>query len=431
MMAVTLHIGTVAYLRGNPFESEQALDILQPGALVVTHDGRIQDVGEHDLLLSAFPHGTVVDHGSAWIFPGLIDAHLHFPQFYATAGAGHGLLDWLNRTVFPAEMAYIDEEFAAITARNFIKKLLASGTTTAFVFGSQFFHANLSLLEAAEQIGLRLISGMTLMDRNAPPELLQNLDQITGQIEQLRARCRANPLLHYAITPRFALSCSPELLRLCGYFLNAYPETYLQTHINETAAEIEAVHEAFPDHRTYTEVYEHFGLLTARSLFAHSVHSSDHELVRLAATGCTVCHCPTSNLYLGSGLFPMRRHLHHGIKLALGSDIGAGTRFSIWRELAEAYKIQQLQGFRLNAAQLLYLATLGAAVALQLGKETGNFEEGKSADFFVLDYEEDDYLNNRLKHCDSLEDQLFCLLQLADESHIKRTYVQGKNGLST
>jgi guanine deaminase len=218
---------------------------------------------------------------------------------------------------------------------------------------------------------------------------------------------------------------------LCAGLLHDHPETYLQTHINENRHEIEAVLGHFSQCNDYLEIYEHYGLVTNRTVLAHNIHPNDGELTRMAHAGCAVCHCPSSNLFLGSGLFPLSRHERHGIPVALGTDIGAGTSFSLWRNLSDAYKIQQLQELSLDAAHLLYLATLGGARALRLEHETGNFSAGKSADFFVLDAQENDYLFERLRRCESLKDRLFCLLHLASERQVEATFVQGRRAYSS
>jgi guanine deaminase len=421
-----VHLGTLAHLRADPFEDPDALEIIDSGALWVDEEGRIVRAGERNAIFAAAPQVARVDHGEDWLIPGLVDGHIHFPQYYATAARAPRLLEWLQHAIFPAEAAYADPAVAGPAAGRFVRHLLTCGTTTAMVFGSQFLDANLSLFEAARTAGLRLISGMTLMDRGAPEALLQTPQQAHDQAEILIAHCRNSPLLHYAITPRFALSCSEEMLETCGGLLEAHPECYLQTHINESRDEIHAVSEEYPWSGDYLGVYERFGLISGRSILAHNVHASDAELARLAQAGCAVCHCPSSNLYLGSGLFSLGRHIQHGVGVALGTDIGAGTRFSIWEELAECYKVQQLQGLCLNAAELLYLGTLGGAKALRLDGETGNLAPGKSADFFVLGMEGDEYLSERLRRCGSLGDRLFCLLHLASVRHVRATYVQGR-----
>lgn len=423
-MGLTVHLGTIAHLRGDPFSCSGALEILTQGALWVDQAGRIIEIGHR----SDTPTEGVerVDHGNAWLLPGLVDAHVHFPQFYATAAYGRHLLDWLERSIFPAEAALADPSCATAMAERFVARLLALGTTTAMVFGSQFLEANLALFRAAEAAGLRLIAGMTMMDRGAPTSLLTTPSAAREQCEALLAYCQGHPRLHYAITPRFALSCSEAMLTLCGNLLREYPEAYLQTHINESQSELDAVRRMFPDDADYLAVYERFGLVTDRTVLVHDIHVSDAQLGRMGQAGCAVCHCPSSNLYLGSGLFPLARHLRHGIPVALGTDIGAGTHFSVWQEAAESYKIQQLQGMTLDAAQLLYLATLGGARALGLEHEVGNFVPGKSADFFVLDPSRNDYLVERLARCASMEDRLFCLLQLADGQQVEKTYCEGR-----
>jgi guanine deaminase len=425
MKKITLHTGTLAHLRDDPFVRDDALEIIPDGALAVDPAGRIAAAGERAEMAAAFPGAAVVDHGRDWLIPGLIDAHLHFPQFYATAAYGGELLDWLEQSILPAEAAYADEAFAAATAERFVARLLSSGTTTAMVFGSEFHPATAALFDAAAAAGLRLIGGITLMDRQAPAHLLQSVDEAVDGMQRLIARCSGQPRLHYAITPRYALSCSSAMMDACAELLRSFPECYVQTHINESHAEITAVQAAFPDCRHYLDVYDRHGLIGPRTMLAHSIHSTGAELSRMAEARCAVCHCPSSNLYLGSGLFPLRKHLEYGIPVAVGTDIGAGPQFSVWRELAEMYKVQRVQGLGLSAAQMLYPATLGGARALGLDLETGNFEPGKCADFFVLGYGDDGYLPARLEHCESQEARLFCLLHLAGEAEVRATCVAG------
>jgi guanine deaminase len=425
-MTTTIHTGTLAHLRADPFTTGGALEIIPGGALAVAADGRILAAGERGAVVAAHPERVLVDHGSNWLIPGLIDGHLHFPQFYATAAPGADLLDWLERSILPAELAFADTAFAVRTAERFVARLLAAGTTTAVVFGSQFPAATEALFEAAARTGLRLVAGLTLMDRAGPPALLQTVATAVEGMERLIALCRDQPRLHYALTPRYPLACSPGLMEACADLLHRHPECYLQTHINEQPREVAAIRAAYPDRRDYLDVYDRYGLIGPRTLLAHSIHSTPAELDRMAEARCAVCHCPTSNLYLGSGLFPLRRHVERGIPVAVGTDIGAGTEFSVWRELAEAFKVQRIQGESPSAAELLYLATLGGARALGLDEETGNLEPGKDADFMVLNTAEDPYLATRLRRSKNLEDQLFALLHLAGESHVQATYVDGR-----
>jgi guanine deaminase len=422
----TLYLGTLAHLRGDPFVDEHALEIIRRGALLVSADGRIGAMGDARHLADENPGCRIVDFGDAWLLPGLVDGHCHFPQFYATASHGKDLLDWLDRSIFPEEARYADPDYAREAAEGFVRRLLACGTATAMVFGSQFLEANLALFDAAKVQGLRLIAGMTLMDLGAPPGLLQSPSQAREQVETLMAHVQGDPMRHYAVTPRFALSCSEEMLAWCGDLLARNTGLYLQTHINESIGEIGAVRRCFPGDADYLAVYERHGLIGPHTMLAHDIHVSDGEMRRMAFSGCAVCHCPSSNLYLGSGLFPLQRHLAFGIRVAMGTDVGAGTRFSVWQELSEAYKVQQMLGFGLDAGKLLYMGTLGGARALGLQDQTGNFEAGKSADFWVLDASVSAYLPQRLSHCESLEDQLFALLHLATDRDVRANVVAGR-----
>ena len=420
----SIYCGRIAHLRESPWQRQNTLEIIEAGALLVNDAGRIVALGERSALTALAPEAKAVEFGEAWLLPGLVDGHVHFPQYYATASYGRRLMDWLEQSIFPAEAAYSNVAFAQQAAADFVQQLLACGTTTAMAFGSQFLPATLALFEAAQAAGMRLIGGITLMDRWAPQVLLQTPQQAYDSAERLISRCRGESLLHYAITPRFAPSCTAAMLDACGSLLRRHPGCYVQTHINESPAEVDVVARSFPGSRHYLDVYDHFGLVGQQTMLAHDIHVSEPELLRMAEAGCAVCHCPSSNLYLGSGLFPLARHIQFGVSVAMGTDIGAGTHFSVWEELSEAYKIQQLQGMTLGAGELLYLATLGGAKALRLEHESGNFLPGKSADFFVLEVE--GYLKTRLQHCSSLEDQLFCLLHLATARQVQATFVAGR-----
>jgi guanine deaminase len=405
------------------------LEIIPAGALRVDEAGHIVDYGERAAVLAKTLDAEIKDFQKAWILPGLIDGHIHFPQYYATAAYGGQLMGWLMQSILPAETAYADPEYAQRAADRFIGHLLACGTTTALVYGSQFFHANQALFQTAQRAGMRLIAGPTLMDMPAPgipSQLLVSVEQAREEAEALLAFCQREPLLHYAITPRYALSCSPGMMEMCAALLRENPDAYLQTHINENHGEIAAVLGHFHDASDYLNVYERFGLVTERTVLAHNIHASDSELERIAKAGCAVCHCPASNLYLGSGLFPLSRHLQQRIRLCVGTDVGGGKHLSLWQNLSDAYKIQQLQGYTVNAGELLYLGTLGGAEALRLQAEIGNFAAGKSADFFVLGLDEDSYLADRLDHCENWRQRLFCLLHLATEREILATYVRGR-----
>ncbi len=421
------YLGTLAHLRRDPFQYPGALEIIERGALWVDERGRIVACGDAGRIRRQLPPDVeIVDFGRAWLLPGLVDAHLHFPQYHVVAAANRGLLSWLRDSVYPAELAFRDPRYAAGVADALVGRLLRSGVTTAVMFGSQFPEATEALFEAARRRGLRLIAGVTLMDRDGPEPLRTDPETAWCTAERLLRRYGDDPRLRYALTPRFALSCSPELLRMCGEFRRRYPQVYLQTHINETREEIAAVLRAFPDALHYLDVYDRFGLLGPRTLLAHNLHPQGSEMRALAESGSSVCHCPGSNLFLGSGLFPLRRHVQHGIPLAVGTDVGAGLHFWVWEELSECYKIQRLQGEAPTVAQLLHLVTLGAAQALALESEIGNFAPGKAADFWVLDVAGDPYLDRRLRRCQSLEEQLFVLMHLARPEQCRAVFAEGR-----
>ncbi|CAM2066295.1 guanine deaminase [Sulfidibacter corallicola] len=423
-----LFLGIVAHVLENPFtgSAEDCLEIIEDGALLADEHGKILARGPKQTLMAAHPDAEIVDFGDDWLLPGFVDGHVHFPQVYATAAYGHHLLDWLQTSVFPAELAFADEAFAVVAARRFVHQLLRMGTTTALVFGSQFTPATRALFEAARQQGLRLISGLTLMDLDAPARLLHTPQSAYDECRQLIRMTEKTPGLYYAVTPRFALSCSPAMMDVCRSLIEEFPDCYLQTHINENLDEIEAVKASFPEAHNYLDVYARQGLLSPRTVLAHSVHSTDAELDRMAELDCRVCHCPASNMYLGSGIFNLARHLERRIQVLVGTDIGAGTNFSILEELSDVYKAQQMYDMRLGAAKLLYLGTLAGAEALHLAGETGNFAEGKSADFVVLSSQTDLCFQERLARCTSRKDQLFAWLNMFRPSHLRATYSGGR-----
>lgn len=419
-----LYLGSFAHTLKDPFCNSNALEIIEEGGLLVGDNGEIEAIGTRSLLLSLYPEIARSDYAGSWILPGMIDGHIHYPQCYATASYGAQLLDWLKNSIFPEEIKFLDQSYAAKAAQAFTHQLLANGTTTALVFGSQFPHAMESLFEAARQAGIRLISGLTLMDRSAPEELLTSPELAYSQSLALINQIADDPLLHYAVTPRFAISCTPAMLEVCGQLLRENPESYLQTHINENLLEIQNTQDLFPAAKNYLDVYDRYGLLNKRSVLAHSVHSTQAEIRTMAERNLTVCHCPCSNLVLGSGLFKLASHLEHRIKVMVGTDVGGGTHFCMLEEIADVYKVQQLHSHCLDAAQLLYLATLAGARGL--GLDTGNFIPGKSADFMILSSDSDPYLKKRLHQCTTNEQQLFALINLANGNHVKATYVAGR-----
>ncbi|WP_324731061.1 guanine deaminase [Pseudomonas paeninsulae] len=405
---------------------EQSYEYFEDGLLLV-EDGQIAQVGHAADLLPTLKGVEITEYPDALITPGFIDTHIHYPQTGMIASYGEQLLDWLNTYTFPTERQFEDKAHAADVAGIFLKELLRNGTTTALVFGSVHKQSVDAFFEAAEALNLRMIAGKVLMDRNAPDYLTDTAESGYADSKELIERWHGKGRLHYAVTPRFAPTSTPEQLTLAGRLFQEYPDLYMHTHLSENRQEIEWVKELFPERSGYLDVYDHFKLIGARSVFAHGVHLCDAECQRLAETGSAVAFCPTSNLFLGSGLFDLPKLEQHGVRVGLGTDVGAGTSFSQLQSLNEAYKVMQLQGKKLDPFKSLYLATLGGANALYLDDKIGNFASGKDADFVVLDYNATPLISYRMQQATSLAEKLFALTMLGDDRAIKETFAAGQS----
>lgn len=406
---------------------EASHEYFEDGLLVVDQ-GKISAIGHASELLPGLDPGIeVVQYQDALITPGFIDTHIHFPQTGMIGSYGEQLLDWLNTYTFPCERQFEDKAHADMVARLFLKELLRNGTTSALVFGSVHPASVNALFEEAERLDLRLIAGKVMMDRNAPDYLTDTAESSYEDSKALIRRWHGKGRLHYAVTPRFAPTSTPEQLALAGQLLKEFPDLYLHTHLSENLKEIEWVKELFPERSGYLDVYNHFELLGERSVFAHGVHLCDAECQRLAETGSAVAFCPTSNLFLGSGLFNLPQAEQHKVKVGLGTDVGAGTSFSLLYTLNEAYKVMQLQGARLSPFKSLYLATLGGARALNLEDRIGTLQPGTDADFIVLDYKATPLLDYRIQQSNSIEETLFVLTTLGDDRTIRETFAAGRS----
>lgn len=407
--------------------AEKAIEYLPDGLLLV-EDGHIAGIGPAAELLARLPAGTPLrEERNALIVPGFIDCHVHFPQLDAIAAPGGQLLQWLERYAFPAEARCADPAHARELAGVFLDELLRNGTTSALVFASVHPHSVDALFEQAERRDMRLIAGKVLMDRNAPDALLESVAEAERHSRELIRRWHGRGRLHYALTPRFAPSCSEALLACVGRLLSEQPDLYLHTHLAENRAELAWVEQLFPQQRSYLDVYDQHGLLGPRSVFAHALHLHSDDCQRLGESGSAVAFCPASNLFLGSGLFDLARMRRHGVAVGLGSDIGAGTSLSALRNLADGYKVLQLQGQTLAPLQAFYLATLGSARALQLQERIGNLAPGREADFLILDLAATPLLARRIACAASLEEQLFALMILGDDRAVRETFVAGRS----
>jgi guanine deaminase len=422
--AVRLIEGDFLHSPNNPFTQLNAVESIVNSCMAVSETGHVMEFGDRRNMLAHHPGAEVIHFGHSLILPGFVDLHTHFPQTFAAASSEKELISWLNHHIFPAESRLATPEQARTAAEFYVRKLLSSGTTLACVFGSQFFKANQELFSAAQDLRLDLVTGMTLMDRFTPEKLLLPFHEICDQNDALYKLSLSMNHITYACTPRFAISCTPELLEYCGAFAKQN-QTFIQTHINESEDEVRWVHELYPDSRDYASVYDQFNLLTPKTILAHSIFTRGNELRQFLEAGAKISHCPSSNFFLGSGCFPLQKHLDAGISFGVGTDIGAGTHFSILNELGDAYKAQQINGKTLSAGELLYLGTRAGALAL--GRDDlGAFQSGNKADFVVVSWKEDAYLTERIHHCESLEDIFFVLMFFSNQSHITKVYKSGK-----
>ncbi|MFG0413579.1 guanine deaminase [Ectopseudomonas khazarica] len=403
---------------------EQSYQYFEDGILLI-ENGKVAQVGAAAELLPKLAGVEVQHYRDALITPGFIDTHIHYPQTGMIASYGEQLLDWLETYTFPTEQQFADKAHASDVAAIFLKELLRNGTTTALVFGSVHPQSVDAFFEQADKLNLRMIAGKVLMDRNAPDYLTDTAETGYAESKALIERWHGKGRLHYAVTPRFAPTSTPQQLELAGKLLGEYPDLYMHTHLSENRKEIEWVKALFPERKGYLDVYDHHRLIGPRAVFAHGVHLCDEECQRLAETGSAVAFCPTSNLFLGSGLFDLNKLEAHGVRVGLGTDVGAGTSFSQLQSLNEAYKVMQLQGKKLDPFKSLYLATLGGANALYLDDKLGNFLPGKDADFLVLDYNATPLISYRMQQARSLEERLFALTMLGDDRAVKETFAAG------
>ena len=394
--------------------------------LMLIEAGRIQwlgswQEGQHQLDETI----SVTHYPDQLIVPGFIDTHIHFPQTEMIGAYGEQLLSWLNTYTFPTEIQFKDKSYATEIAQFFIQELLKNGTTTALVFCTVHPESVDALFETAEKYNMRLIAGKVMMDRHAPDDLCDTAEQSYQESKQLIEKWHNKGRALYAITPRFAPTSTPEQLAKAGQLKQEYPDVYVHTHLSENKDEIAWVKSLFPEQQGYLDVYHHYGLTGQKSVFAHCVHLEEDEWNCMHQTDSSIAFCPTSNLFLGSGLFPLKKTWEKQVRVGLGTDVGAGTSFCQLQTLNEAYKVQQLQGDKLSAFESFYHATLGGAHALHLDHKIGNFTVGKEADFIVIDLQATALQRLRQSRSQSLEDALFALMTLGDDRNIYATYLVG------
>ncbi len=416
----------IAHCTASPFEEGAKALTHHTDGLLIVRDGLVSACGPACALLQQLPdHVPLFDYRDKLLLPGFVDTHTHYSQTDIIASFGEHLLEWLERYAFASEMAFSDPAHADEVASVFCEQLLRNGTTTAMVFATVHSHSVDAIFKAAQRRHMRLIAGRVLMDRNCPAALCDNTEQAHIETLSLIERWHNRDRLAYAITPRFAPTSSRHAMTLAGELFRTHPDLYLQSHLAENPEEVSWVGNLYPEALSYLDVYKRYQQLGPRSVFAHCIWLDDKDRRLMADSRSAISFCPSSNLFLGSGLFDLYAAIEAGIAVGVGTDIGAGTSFSMLGTLSDAYRVLQLQGQRLSAEQGLYLATLGGARCLQLDHSIGNLLPGKDADFVIIDPPVDSLIERRLSRCNSLPERLFALMMLGDDRCIKATYAAG------
>ena len=390
--------------------------------------GRITAFGAYELTKGALPPGVVpAEYPNGLILPGLVDTPVHYPQIQMVGAFGAQLLGWLERYTFPAEVSFADRRHAEDTARLFLREVLACGTTTAAVYCTVHPHSVDAFFAESERFNTRMIAGKVLMDRNAPSALLDTAERGYRESEALIRRWHGRGRQLYGVTPRFAPACTEAQLDAAGALLREHDGLYLQTHLSESLAEVAWERDLFPARSSYLDVYAHAGLVGPRAVFGHAIHVEEEDFCTCHRTGAALSHCPTSNLFLGSGLFRLFDALdpRRPVRTGLGTDVGAGTTLSLVRTLGEAYKVAALRGDKLDAVRALWLATAGGAEALHLEDRIGRIAVGYEADLCVLDTAASPLLAHRARYCTDIEELLFVQMTLGPE-RVQATWVAGE-----
>lgn len=423
-MSVQIIRASYVHTPHNPFAGGSL--VAQTDGGLALEGGRIVASGPFEQVKAQYPTARVQELRGGLLIPGMVDLHVHYPQTRIIGGLGYRLLDWLEQHTLPQEARLANPDYAKGVAQDFLQGLLRNGTTTALVFGSHFAEAMEVFFAEAQASGLRIVAGLVLSDRNLRPELHTSPQQAFEQSLALAQRWHGQGKLSYAVTPRFSLSCSEAILEVCQALLQAVPGAYFTSHLNEMPEEIAAVRQHFPWAKDYLHTYDAYGLVNPKAVYAHNVYPQEAELARLHEQQAAVAHCPCSNAFIGSGIFPMQQHLQHGVRFGLGSDVAGGTGFGLLKEGLMAYMAQRLlpQGVLLSAAQLLYLATKAGAGALGLA-DVGDLNPGSVADLVWVCPPEHSSLAKVLQQTSDPEHALGAVFSMASEADIAQVYVDG------
>lgn len=418
--------GQVLQFVANPFEgpATEAVRVITDGAILIK-GGKIETVGTAHEIRAKAPQALVTDYGDHLICAGFVDAHVHYPQTAIIASWGKRLIDWLNTYTFPEEMRFHDAEFARDTADRYLDLTRANGTTTVTSFCTIHPESVDALFEAAEVRGQRIIAGKTCMDRNAPDGLRDTVQSAYDDSKMLLEKWHGRGRASYAITPRFSPTSTPDQLSALGALWGEHPEVLMQTHLSEQVDEIAWVQDLFPDSRDYLDTYEAHGLLREGGLYGHAIHLTERERMRLREMDAGLVHCPTSNTFIGSGLFDMAGLMAEGQRVGLATDTGGGSSFSMLRTMAAAYEVGQLRGTPLHPTQMLWLATQGSARALRMEDKIGNIVEGMEADFVVLDLASTPAISQRSLRATDIWEAIFPTLMMGDDRAVQATWING------
>lgn len=427
MANTSLLLGQTLSFGGDPFHMpiDEAATWQRRGAVLVG-DGLIRAVGEADTMRAEHPDAKVHDYGDALITAGFVDAHAHYPQTAIIASWGKRLIEWLNNYTFPEEMRFGDPLYAASVAKTYFDLILANGTTTVASFCTIHAASVDAFFTEAQARGVRAVAGKTCMDRNAPDGLRDTPQSAYDDSKQLLERWRGKGRLGYAITPRFSPTSTPEQLEAMGALWAEHPDCLMQTHLAEQTDEVAWVAKLFPDARDYLDSYERAGLLGPGAMFGHAIYLNQREKDRLREVDAALIHCPTSNTFIGSGLFDMDGLMRAGQRIGLATDTGGGSSFSMLRTMAAAYEVAQLRGIALHPAQLYWLATAGSARAMRMDDKIGNLAEGSEADLVVLDLASTAAIKQRAARAEDIWQALFPTIMMGDDRAIRAVWVGGR-----